>query len=381
MLMCARADGVAQQKVRRLLFVAVWGGLGVFDAIDTQIKNPTRSFVIPPGQGLLLGLALWYTWGLLSLGVFAFARRFPFTRGNWRRRLPLALGFVVLVALVKIVLDYPAVEAFCCPEPGLMPLPRFLRMAFTDQFHFYVLVSVGLLAGAHVWNAYREHHRRAVGAWQLEARLAQTRLELLRAQLHPHFLFNTLGAISHLIRHDADEADRILARLGDLLRHMLDTAGEPAVLLSQEIDFLRAYLDIERARFGERLCVAVDVEPGLEAALVPPLVLQPLAENAIRHGVARRPGGGRIEVRARRAGGKIRLEVWDDGPGISDLPLARRRKGLGLANTRARLEQLFGDGARLEVGNDAVGVLASLELPYAEEASSPRDPAPTKAAS
>lgn len=379
MLMRAQYDAPSRGRRRAALFLTLWLGLSGFEAIDTLLKNSTRGWTIPLAQALFLGLALWLTWGLLALAAVAFVRRFPIDRANWWHRIPLALAFAVLLALVKIALDYPAIEAFYCPTPGLIPFPEFYRGGFAVEFHSYVLIALGIVAIVHAWHAYRAHHRHEIQAWQLEARLAQTQLQLLRAQLHPHFLFNTLGALSHLIRHDADEADRVLARLGELLRHLLDTSGEAAVLLGQELHFLHAYLDIEQTRFGDRLTVQFFVEPGVESALVPPLVLQPLVENALRHGVARCQRPVRVEVRARRVDGRLRLEVWNDGPALAPSYGLRARKSVGLTNTRARLEHLYGDEARLEIRNEAVGVLALLELPFAEEALSPV-PMPTPAA-
>jgi LytS/YehU family sensor histidine kinase len=234
-----------------------------------------------------------------------------------------------------------------------------------------------MLAVLYALNYFREYQQRELDAWQLEARLAKARLQVLRMQLHPHFLFNTLHAVGHLIRTDAAEAERVLGRLGELLRLMLDTAGEQQVPLRQELDFLRAYLDIERARYGSLLEVRMDVEPGLMEAAVPPLILQPLVENAVLHGPARAGRAGRVEIRARRAGdAMLRLEVWDDGPGLGHYPSSGSGTSIGLANTRARLAQLFNGSHRFEIGNAAVGVLAVMEFPLGHAlAAGPAEPA------
>jgi signal transduction histidine kinase len=347
------------------LFVGVWALLGLFDATHTGLRDLYHGRPVDWGPSIVFHLALWYAWGLLSLPAVLFARRFPIRRGNWWHRLPLALAAAVLLALVKLVLDYPVVEAFYCPEPGLMSFAGFYRAGFAGHFHPYVMTAVAMLGVLYAWTYFREGQRRELAAWQLEARLAQAQLELLRMQLHPHFLSNALHAVSHLIRRDPDEADRVLARLGELLRLMLDTAGEQEVTLGQELDFLRAYLDIERARFGSRLSVALDVEPGLLDALVPPLILQPIVENAVRHGIARADRPGQVAVRARRRGERLRLEVWDDGPGLAGAAAGRTRKSIGLANTRARLAQLFGAEHHFEVRAERVGVLAAMEFPLA----------------
>jgi two-component sensor histidine kinase len=335
----------------------------MFDAWDTHLKNIAREFPVPPGRALLLGLSLWYTWALLSLVAMAYVRRFPLTRTNWWQRLPLAVGFAVLLALVKLALDYPSIEAFCCPVEGLMPFDGFYRMAFAGHFQGYVFIAIGMLGVIHAWTYFREHQERHQEARQLEERLADSQRRLLSSQLHPHFLFNTLNAISYLIRHDPDEADRVLARLGDLLRHLLDASEDASVSLAQEIAFVRAYLDIEQARFGGRLEVCIDIEPGLEEVPVPPLILQPLVENAVHHGMAPSDGPGVVAVRARREEDRLRLEVWNEVPGPA-LPRARdRRKSLGLAATRARLARQFGDSARLDLCRDGTEAVAVLEIP------------------
>jgi sensor histidine kinase YesM len=178
---------------------------------------------------------------------------------------------------------------------------------------------------------------------------------------------------------DVELADRMVARLGDLLRLTLGAAAAQEVPLEQELDFVGRYLEIQKARFGGRLAVALDIEPGTLAAKVPALVLQPLVENAIRHGVAPRPGGGRVELRARRREGALHLEVRDDGPG---LPASEggHQEGVGLANTRARLRHLYGEGHRLELQNATPGLVACLDLPF-RTADAPPEEAPASAPS
>ncbi len=349
-------------------FLGVWAALGVFDAGHSGLRDIYRGQPVQWGQFIVFHVALWFAWGLLSPLAYLFACRFPILRGNWWYRLPLALAGAVLLALCKLVLDYPIVEGLYCPEPGLMPFAQFYRMGFASQFHSYVMFAITMLGVVYAWKYFRAHQRREVETWQLQARLAQAQLQVLRMQLHPHFLFNALHAITHLIRTRPDEAERVLARLGDLLRHMLDTAGEQVTTLGQELEFLRAYLDIEQVRFGPRLDVRVDVEPGLLEAPVPPLILQPIVENSIRHGIARCDGSGRIEIRAERVGGMIRLEVWDNGPGLEGVSPNGTRKRIGLANTQARLAHLFGADHRFEIKNETKGVRATLEFPVPPEA-------------
>jgi LytS/YehU family sensor histidine kinase len=180
-------------------------------------------------------------------------------------------------------------------------------------------------------------------------------------QLQPHFLFNTLHSISALMHRDVEAADRMLTRLSDLLRLTLESASTPEVPLSRELDFLDAYLEIQQTRFEERLEVVRDIDPLALDALVPNLLLQPLVENAIRHGVANRTTGGRVEISARRENGRLTLSVRDDGPGLSP----NAGQGVGLSNTRARLEHLYGEAQSLALANDpAGGVRVTVVAPY-----------------
>ncbi len=199
-------------------------------------------------------------------------------------------------------------------------------------------------------------------------------------QLQPHFLFNTLGAISELVHQDSDRADRVIARLGDLLRTTIDNVSSHEVPLGQELDFAEAYLEIQRARFGDRLVVCTEVAPDVLTALVPSLLLQPLIENAIIHGTSARAGPGRIDVRARRAGAHLEVRIEDNGLGLRPQTAkpAPAREGIGLSNTRARLRQLYGSEQRFTLTNRPEGgasvllvipLRLSVDSPYAAVAS------------
>jgi signal transduction histidine kinase len=211
---------------------------------------------------------------------------------------------------------------------------------------------------------YRQSRERAVRASQLETRLVEAQLKTLQQQLHPHFLFNTLQAISALMQRDVEAADRTLIRLSDLLRLTLERLGEQEVRLDAELDFLRKYLEIERTRFPDRLVVRYDVQPEALEALVPTLLLQPLVENAIKHGVARKPGAGHIDITARRDHDKLRIEVRDDGIGLSEDALTALQKGIGVSTTRARLQHQFGADYRFEFHRLAQGVGVVVAVPW-----------------
>jgi two-component system, LytTR family, sensor kinase len=211
---------------------------------------------------------------------------------------------------------------------------------------------------------YRESRERALRASQLETRLVAARLTTLQQQLHPHFLFNTLHAISSLMHSDIDAADRTLIRLSDLLRLTLERLGEQEVTLAAELEFLRKYLEIERTRFADRLVIRYDIEEGTLDAMVPTLLLQPLVENAIKHGVARKSGAGHIDISARHDHDMLRLEVRDDGVGLSEDALTALHKGIGVSTTRARLQHQFGADYRFEFHRLAQGVAVVVAVPW-----------------
>jgi sensor histidine kinase YesM len=211
---------------------------------------------------------------------------------------------------------------------------------------------------------YRESKERAIRASQLEMRLVEAQLKTLQQQLHPHFLFNTLHAISALMHRDVEAADRTLMRLSDLLRLTLERLGEQEVTLKAELEFLQKYLDIEGTRFADRLVVRYDVQPEALDALVPTLLLQPLVENAIKHGVAKKSGAGHIDITARRDHDKLRLEVRDDGVGLSEDALTALQKGIGVSTTRARLQHQFGADYRFEFHKLTQGVGVVVAVPW-----------------
>jgi signal transduction histidine kinase len=295
-------------------------------------------------------------WSVITLITFALVRRFPLERprpGHIAIHVisgaALAFGDVAASYVVGQVtgwLDgWPFVDHFFSGFP-------------TNLFFYWLLV--GVAHGIMFYERYRQGHADAV---RLRARLAQAELHLLKSQLHPHFLFNTLHAISTLMHRDVRAADRMLARLSDLLRVALDYTGTQEVSLQEELEFLEPYLEIERARLGERLSFELDVPPDVLDARVPHMILQPLVENAIRHGIAPRVAPGHIRVSARPRRDMLDIDVSDDGVGM---PNGRSLNGgLGLTITRARLEQLYGRNFRFDPHNTPEGGFrVSITIPF-----------------
>ncbi|HEU4456902.1 MAG TPA: histidine kinase, partial [Longimicrobium sp.] len=247
-------------------------------------------------------------------------------------------------------LKWPVLRPQLPPEMGL------LELAFREYrriFAIFIMVYFGIVAVHHAITSQREAERKTLRESQLETLLERSRRDLLRMQLHPHFLFNTLHAISALMAQDTHAARRMITRLSDLLRLSLENDAAHEVTLEEEVEFLDKYLEIQRIRFGDRLTVRYDVDPAARTLLVPRLLLQPLAENAITHGLSRLEGPGTLAVEAHRENGRLVIRVLDDGPGIAEG--GPRRQGVGLGNTRERLEQLYGDEQRLVLENRPEG--------------------------
>jgi two-component system, LytTR family, sensor kinase len=229
------------------------------------------------------------------------------------------------------------------------------------ELHLDLLRYWAVVAIEHTISYHREVRERELAASQLRTQLAEAKLEVLKRQLHPHFLFNTLNSISVLMFENVAQANRMLLRLSELLRAGLTSDSPHEVSLERELSFLERYVDIERIRFGERLTVDIDVDPNTLGARVPNLLLQPLVENAIRYGVAAIDRPGTVAIRAEKQGSELRLQVRDDGPGLAK----NAKRGVGLSNTEARLRQLYGNDQRLELTspNDG-GVLVSIAIPF-----------------
>lgn len=349
---------------------AFWTAIGLF--FSTQVYafygNMTPRTGHPPipfTEAVRSSLTDWYVWGLLSLLIIPLARRYRVEHKVFARNVGIHIGLALLFAGAHLVLD-----CVCSAFVGMFPLQK-IRVAIVHNFplfyHWNVLVYFAIVALVQLFEQQRRAEERALRTSQLEAKLAQAQLSAIRSQLNPHFLFNTLNAISTLVHKDAAAADRMVVRLGDLLRFVTKASDEQQIPLQAELDLLRMYLDIQQIRFGDSLTVEVDVRPEAHAALVPPLILQPLVENAIVHGVAKRASGGRIRVLARRDGDRLRLVVEDNGPGLPAGGPAESRIGLG--NTRARLSLLYGERQSFDLENsDEGGVRAEIALPFLEEA-------------
>ena len=306
-----------------------------------------------------------YLWGLLSPLIFKLAKRFELSRP---RNIIIHAGFSVLFPVAVLSAAAPIYWYF--GYPNLTRSPTLLDLLRNSAFSVYYL-HLGLtiywttLVVAHASHYYRGVREGETKAAQLAAQLAQAQLQALKMQIHPHFLFNTLNSIAALLHQDVEAADRMIARLGDFLRLTLLRSDAQTVDFGQELEFLKCYLDIEHTRFRDRMTVEIEVEPQTLEAMVPNLILQPIVENAIRHGIARQTISGRITIRAFKKDGRLIMQVEDNGPGLrtNGNTNGPSSGGIGLSNTRARLAQFYGNDYGLEISDSTGGVIVTFDIP------------------
>lgn len=294
-------------------------------------------------------LIWWFGWTLIAPLVFEFVRRYPLRREGWPATVLLLVAGNVVAYTLHVAIQ---VAAMYLPAYQMVhdSLPEAIRYHITISLYLNVFIYWVIVLVANALRAYGETQRVALRAANLEAQLANARLDALQMQLHPHFLFNTLHGISTLMYRDVRAADAMVSRLSKLLRRVLDTSDRHEVSLEEELDFVEEYLNVERTRFGDRLDVEFDIQPETRTLAVPTFVLQPLVENAIKHGVAANGNRGRIQIVARRTDGRLEVSVADDGPGIP-ADEAIMDAGVGLSNLTDRLSRMYDDQARLDLSN------------------------------
>jgi signal transduction histidine kinase len=349
--------------LRWCFFFCVWTLLGVSFALSTYLGARQDNVQISWKRVLSGYLADFYLWGMLSPLIFLLARRFEL-RKNFPQNVLIHLGASVVLSGFVISAASPLVWYLgyvnTVRNPTLAILWR--NNAFSAYyFHQGLTIYWTTLVVAHALYYYRGLRKGEAQAARLTAQLAQAQLQALRMQIHPHFLFNTLNSIAALLHKDVEAADRMIARLGDFLRLTLKSSDTTVVDFEQELEFLKCYLEIERIRFKDRLTVDLDIDPHALTAMVPNLILQPIVENAVKHGVARQTYPGHIVISARREGERLIMKVEDNGSGLN---VKSNSSGIGLSNTRARLEQFYGNDFRFQIANSAErGASVTLDVP------------------
>src|SRR5262245_43472865 len=356
-----------QRSSTQWLFIfGAWTLPGLYFAIQVYLQHAYESRPITLTQALLRGVVFWLLWVVSSPLILWLARTFPIPRKEWLDGLLFHLPAGFIFSFAHLLL-YVVVSSWLTngswPHSVAELLAEF-QPVFLSSFAWWSLVYWTILIAGYAFDYYQRYREGQLKAAQLETQLAQSQLQALKMQLHPHFLFNTLHSISALVREDVEAADQMIARLGEFLRMTLRNSGEQETTLEQELKFLECYLDIERLRFQDRLTTRIEAEPDAMEARVPNLFLQPIVENAIRHGVARQPSEGLVAISGRRAPGqRLRGEVRDNGPGLT--PKNGVAEGVGLANTRSRLRRLYGDDHNFGMAPAAEGgLVVSLEIPF-----------------
>jgi len=349
-----------------MLILCAWTMVGLLFAAQEIVVEKVQGAHVHWVIVTALELVDWYIWAACTPLVMGLAKRFPLAGPRVVLHIAIHTITSITMAPVASVAEYFLSRGllhsvFRITGPGVLQfLPPFgasvLFMSFTGMLTYWLVV--GLYQSIHFYQVAME--RQTIAA-QLETQLSHVELENLKSQLHPHFLFNSLHTIGILMQEDVDAASHLLVCLGDLLRMALERR-ENEITLQSELEFVGKYLEIEQTRFHDRLKVHMDVPPDLLEVYVPSLALQPLVENAIKHGISADSAAGLLEITAKLQNGRVRLCVRDDGPGPA--PGSRLRFGVGLTNVRSRLKQLYGDESSLELtGDDGRGCEAIITIP------------------
>jgi two-component system, LytTR family, sensor kinase len=345
--------------------LAVWTvfGLVCASAVYWEVRTHGHS----PALIFAVTLLTWWAWAAATPLVGWLGRRAPLVPFSWRAGL-VHVAAAAVVGLLHIAW-WIGLAVWVRPFDNMGNTDFWTGVSESlDKLFFEAMIYTAVLGTTYAVDSQRRLRQREIAALQLEKSLAHASLHALELQMQPHFLFNTLHAIGGLVRKGrSSDAIDMIAGLSDLLRYSLDNAGQHLVPLHREVDVLRRYLDIQRIRFPDRLTVEIHVPDDIARACVPAMMLQPLAENAIRHGIEPASARGRIEVRAWRDGDELHLELSNSGVLLDEPRTGRPSEGIGLRNTRARLEQLYGTRQRFRLANRDGDVVASLTLPFEEE--------------
>jgi len=349
----------------RIAFIwAVWTLFGCYSALATRYQ--TTMWSKPRPWGSLFFSEVSYSWisALITPGILLLADRYVPQRRGWLRAMSVhACAAIVFACLVKLSWDvvYQPPHSFFAGGISAMNIGSSIAAGLDSGFLLYWIVVIAAWAYAYHGRLQKE----VLTASELRRQFASAQVEALRMQLHPHFLFNTLHTVTGLLHDDPRAAERMIARLSVFLRHSLASARTPIVPLSEELEFVRLYLEIESVRFEDRLAVEYDIEPEAEHALVPHLILQPVVENAIRYAVARRTVGGKLWIGARIKSAELQMSVRDNGSGPDAAPLAETGGGVGLANARERLKALYGLRQELALRTtDDGGSEVTISIPF-----------------
>ncbi|MCC5024790.1 MAG: histidine kinase [Candidatus Synoicihabitans palmerolidicus] len=346
-----------------IALIAVWTAVGLILSTEVYFTVRVMRPEIAFGDVLASQYARVALWALLTPVVLGLRSLVPLRCGKWF----VGVGFHLSLSLVIMSGYFLARILFVMVRQG-EPMDVFWTVAWNNFFGRNLIDVVfywAIILGGYTFEIYRKYKNEQIKAAQLESRLVQTELSSLKQQLHPHFLFNTMNTIAVLVREERNnEAVSLLSKLSVLLRISLDTSRVEEVTVRQEMEFLERYIDIQMMRFADRLSVNTSITTEALEALMPNLLLQPLVENAILHGVAPKNGPGNVRVAGSVVDGRLHLEVSDDGVGIDNAQIKRSREGIGLSNTRERLKRIYGACSQLVLQSEpGHGTTVSIVLP------------------
>ena len=348
--------------IKWLVIFGAWMSVALIFTTQFYSQSRLTENPIPFWRAFFLQAASASAWFVLTPLVLWLGRRFALKRGSFRKNLPVHLLTGAIVVLMQQASDALTIPLLGYPSNAdSKTYGEIYREFLLLNFHVNYLIYWMTVGIQNLLAFYREYRARELRAAQLEGQLAQARLEVLKNQLHPHFLFNTLNAVSELIYDNPEAAELMIANLSELLRLALDKMHVQEVSLRQELEFLGKYLEIEEMRFDERLRVRLNIAPETLDSLVPNMILQPLVENSIKHGLAPLAEGGTIEITSEKRNGNLSLSVADTGVGLSEKGLP---EGIGLSNTRARLKQLYGAEHIFEISENPGGLEVVLRIPF-----------------
>ncbi|HWA94607.1 MAG TPA: histidine kinase [Terracidiphilus sp.] len=354
-----------------------WSCITLLEIFQVYMSDAGRGYTLGPLHYFAWAIFNWYALAFFSPLVYMLGRRFPIAGPGWQARLifphlAMCAGWLAAQAIARGFAGLIYTHHHDTPSPLINLIIGWVGdrgvIAF---FAYWIIVIIAGFAQLREEVRQRELHQA-----QLETRLASAELESLRMQIQPHFLFNTLQAAITLVRENPDAAEDVLLRLGQLLRIALDQMDSNEIPLARELEFLDLYTGIQRRRFGDRLSVEIHADDDTLDLQVPPLILQPLVENAIHHGIGKRKGNDVVEVFARREGPGLQIEVWNMNSRVEESTSRQQSSGLGLRNTRARLEHLYGPDASLIFRALAKGGAAALiYIPHPRPTPAPNQPA------
>ena len=348
--------------------IGAWSVLGLIWAGPIYLETHLEKMGHSPFRIFSWGVLTWLAWAPLTPAMVWLARRYSLIGGAWKSSLLVHLPAFLLMSVIHSAMATVLILSIRpFDEMGSSPddfWPRFLSR-LPGSFGSDLLVYGGVIGICYALDYYRKYREREFVATRLEAQLAQAQLDSLRMQLHPHFLFNALNGIVGLVRDNKNHAAvNMLVGLSDLLRHALDHSDRHEVELREELNFIKLYLTIQEMRFSDRLQIEFNIDPATTKAMVPNLILQPLTENALRHGIARTTNSGFVGISSAAENGQLRLTVYDNGAGLPHDWQLNSSAGIGLANTAARLQQLYDDNHQFDIRNrDGGGVEVVIVMP------------------